>query len=55
VRIVGTFPPSTHPPIVYPAAAIAGGRTAAAKALIADLRSPAARDVWARHGFTTAD
>jgi molybdate transport system substrate-binding protein len=52
VRIVDTFPARSHPPIVYPAARIAEGRSpAAAKALLDHLRSPAAAAVWQSHGF----
>lgn len=52
VRIVGTFPPASHPPIVYPVALVAGERTPAAKALLDALRSPAAAAEWRRFGFT---
>jgi molybdate transport system substrate-binding protein len=51
VRIVDTFPASTHAPIVYPAARIAGRDGAAAKAFLEFLRSPAARSIWTEHGF----
>jgi molybdate transport system substrate-binding protein len=33
VKIVGTFPPASHPPIVYPVAAVAGHEGAAAQYL----------------------
>jgi molybdate transport system substrate-binding protein len=52
VRIVGTFPAGSHPPVVYPAAVIAEGpASAAATALLDALRSPSARPVWEKHGF----
>jgi len=51
VRIVDTFPPGSHPPIVYPAAVVAASTSAAATALLDYLRSPASRDVWERYGF----
>lgn len=51
VRVVDTFPESTHPPIVYPAALVAPVRTPAAQALLAYLRSAAARATWQRYGF----
>jgi len=55
VRIVGTFPAGSHPPVVYPAALIAGSpASAAATALLDALRSPAARPVWEKHGFGVA-
>ena len=51
VRIVDTFPESSHPPIVYPAAPIAGGDAPAAKTLLDFLRSTAARPTWEKYGF----
>ncbi len=53
VTVIGTFPASSHPPIVYPAAAIAG-RGAQAAAFLDHLRSPAARAALERQGFVTA-
>jgi molybdate transport system substrate-binding protein len=54
VRIVDAFPANTHPPIVYPAAALKGGRLAEAKRLLEHLRSPASRGTWERAGFRPA-
>jgi len=54
VRIVDTFPTSSHPPIVYPAALTAASRSAAAKPLLDYLRSAAARSVWEKYGFGVA-
>ena len=51
VRIVDTFPESSHPPIVYPAARIAGRDVPVAKAFLDLLRSPSAKAIWARYGF----
>jgi molybdate transport system substrate-binding protein len=52
VRIVGTFPADSHPPIIYPAALTANGAAPAA-AFLAYLRtSPAARAAFQRQGFT---
>jgi len=51
VRIVDTFPPGSHPPIVYPAAVVAASTSATATALLDYLRSPAARPVWETYGF----
>ena len=51
VVIVDTFPASLHPPIVYPAALMAGAPPAAGRVL-AFLRGPAAQAVFSRHGFT---
>jgi molybdate transport system substrate-binding protein len=54
VRIVGTFPPDTHPPIVYPMALTpAAGPEAAAFATY--LSGPAARALFEAQGFTVLD
>jgi molybdate transport system substrate-binding protein len=51
VRVVGTFPVQSHPPIVYPVAAVAGGHVAAAGRFIDFLRSPESRAVFEKYGF----
>jgi molybdate transport system substrate-binding protein len=51
VRVVGTFPASSHPPIVYPVAIVAGGKAEAAKGFIDFLRSPESRAVFEKYGF----
>jgi molybdate transport system substrate-binding protein len=53
VRIVATFPATTHTPITYPIAVLKASRSGDAKALRAFLLSPAAQDVFRRYGFTT--
>jgi molybdate transport system substrate-binding protein len=50
VKIVGFFPADSHPPIVYPAAATATARPAAA-AYLDDLRSGAAKAIFESYGF----
>jgi molybdate transport system substrate-binding protein len=50
VRVVGVFPATSHPPIVYPVAAVAG-KTAAAKTFLDFLASPDARGVFEKYGF----
>ena len=50
VRIVDTFPASSHPPIVYPAALIPNASAAAAK-FLDYLRSDEASAVFAAQGF----
>lgn len=50
VRVVDTFPASSHPPIVYPIALTKGADADAAR-FIAFLRGPAARAVFERYGF----
>jgi molybdate transport system substrate-binding protein len=52
VRIVGTFPEDTHPPIVYPMALTRESANPDAAALTTYIRSPAARAIFERHGFT---
>jgi molybdate transport system substrate-binding protein len=54
VRIVDTFPPDSHPPIVYPAAVVGDSRSASARAFLDHLRSARARAVWERRGFVPA-
>jgi molybdate transport system substrate-binding protein len=51
VRVVDTFPPTTHAPIVYPAAIVADRDSPAARALLGLLRGPAAQTIFRRHGF----
>ncbi len=51
VRIVDTFPPATHPPIVYPMVRLARSTGAAAPALAAYLASAPARAIFERRGF----
>ncbi len=51
VRVVGTFPADSHPPIVYPLAVVAGRRGPAVMALYAYLRGPEARALFRARGF----
>jgi molybdate transport system substrate-binding protein len=51
VKIVGTFPADSHPPIIYPVAATATAKTEAAEYL-AFLRSSAAKAIFEKYGFT---
>lgn len=51
VRVVAVFPPDSHPPIVYPAAALTGHDSEAAKKLLQLLRSERGQAVLARWGF----
>lgn len=55
VRVVDTFPESTHPPIVYPVAIISASRSPYAQRFIDALVSPAGRTVWQQHGFAMAN
>jgi molybdate transport system substrate-binding protein len=51
VRVAGTFPADSHPPIVYPAAVVAGGKMDAARRFLDFLRSPEARAIFILYGF----
>src|SRR2546421_198023 len=50
VKIVGTFPPDSHPAIVYPVAATTTAKPETADYL-AFLRSTAARNIFEKYGF----
>ena len=52
VRVVGTFPASSHPPIRYPVAVLKASRHKDAAAFRAFLLSRQARAIFARHGFS---
>lgn len=52
VKIVGTFPDDTHPPIIYPAAITASASNPDAASYLAYLKSPAARSVFQDQGFS---
>src|SRR6266436_8954083 len=51
VTIPGAFPDDTHPPIIYPIAAVASSTNSGDPSYIAYLRSPAAGAVFEKHGF----
>ena len=50
VKVVGTFPADSHPPIIYPVAATVTAKPEASDYL-AYLRSPAAKAVLEKYGF----
>ena len=52
VRVVGFFPEDTHPPITYPIAAVAASTAPTIAAYLEFLRSPAARPLFEKQGFT---
>jgi len=52
VTFLAPFPESSHAPIVYPAALVAGRESAAAAAFLDHLSSPGARAVFEAQGFT---
>lgn len=51
VRVVARFPQDSYPPIMYPAAALAGSKQAATPALLAYLKSREARAIFEKYGF----
>jgi molybdate transport system substrate-binding protein len=51
VKVVGTFPANTHPPIVYPIAITAASKHPDAAKYLAWLKSPAAVPYFEKQGF----
>ncbi|MFD2740110.1 molybdate ABC transporter substrate-binding protein [Sulfitobacter aestuarii] len=54
VSVIGRFPAGNHPPIVYPAAALARRDTPETRAFLDYLRGPQARAAFEAQGFTMA-
>lgn len=54
VRVAGTFPPASYPPVIYPFAVTRAGDTAQARQFLDFLASPDAKAVFARRGFVTS-
>lgn len=52
VRIVGLFPADSHPPIIYPAALVAGSKNADGRRLLNYLGGSAAKPLFEKQGFT---
>jgi molybdate transport system substrate-binding protein len=52
VKIVGIFPESSHPPIVYPVAAMAASTNAEVANYLNFLRTSAAKAIFERYGFS---
>jgi molybdate transport system substrate-binding protein len=52
VRIIGSFPDGSHPPIIYPVAVIAQSKNPDAGAFAAFLRSETAQAIFRQQGFT---
>jgi molybdate transport system substrate-binding protein len=52
VKVLGTFPDDSHPPIIYPVAlTVQGAKSDAANAFLEYLKSDAAKAVFAKAGF----
>ncbi len=52
VKVVGVFPADTHPKIVYPTALIVGKASVAAKSFLDFLKTPEAKAIFEKYGFT---
>jgi molybdate transport system substrate-binding protein len=52
VKIVAAFPADTHPPIIYPIAVVSSSTNPGAAGYAAYLKSPAARPIFEKQGFT---
>ncbi len=52
VKIVGTFPEDSHPPIIYPVAVLAEAKSPATKAYLDFLKSEKATPFFEKQGFT---
>lgn len=52
VKVVGTFPEDSHPPIIYPAAVTKDSTNADAAAFLSYLRGPGAKSAFEKQGFT---
>ena len=55
VKVVGTFPEDSHPPIIYPIAITADSRNADAAAYLEFVRSPTAAALFQAEGFTVLE
>lgn len=52
VRIIGTFPAQSHPPIIYPAAVVGGSSNRDAPSFLTFLQSAKAQTIFRDQGFT---
>jgi molybdate transport system substrate-binding protein len=55
VKVVGTFPASSHPEIVYPAAQLTWSRNPRAAEFLKSLNTPFAQAIFRKHGFGVLD
>ena len=53
VRVIGVFPEESHPPIVYPVAVMSERLTPAAERFLNFLKTPEARAVFEKYGFSS--
>jgi len=52
VRVIGTFPAGSFPPVIYPVAAVSASRNPNTERVLHFLASPAARSIFIAHGYT---
>jgi molybdate transport system substrate-binding protein len=52
VKVIGTFPAGSHPPIIYPVGVVASSKNPGADDYRKYLSGAAARTVFQKHGFT---
>lgn len=52
VKVIGTFPEDSHPPIIYPVAQTAGSKDAETPKFLACLKSAKATELFEGQGFT---
>ncbi len=52
VKVVGTFPEDSHPPIVYPVAILASSKNPDTQGFFDYLKSGKAKDIFVGQGFT---
>jgi molybdate transport system substrate-binding protein len=52
IKVIGVFPPDSHPPIVYPVALTTASRHPDARAFFDFMQSAAARSAYEQQGFT---
>jgi molybdate transport system substrate-binding protein len=52
VKIVGTFPDGSYPPVTYPVAALAASKSPATAKYLAFLRTQGAKAVFEKYGFS---
>lgn len=53
VRVIGAFPADSHPPVVYPAARVAGHNSPAVLEFLRYLTTPEAAAIFKKYGFGT--
>jgi molybdate transport system substrate-binding protein len=52
VKIIGTFPEDSYPPVTYPVAATADTKKTAVGQYFSFLRTPAAKAIFEKYGFS---